>query len=143
MLRIGSMNMQLHGVEGADIRYRDSLASAHGDDADKFSLILANPPFAGSLDFETTRADLLTIVNTKKTELLFMVLFLKQLMPGGLPSSCRTGCCSAHPPRTRLSAGCWWMTTSWTLPSSCRPACSSLMPVSRLNRPGFAGDRLV
>jgi type I restriction enzyme M protein len=83
MLRIGSMNMQLHGVEGADIRYRDSLSSSHGDDADKYSLILANPPFAGSLDYETTANDLLAIVKTKKTELLFMALFLKLLKPGG------------------------------------------------------------
>lgn len=83
MLRIGSMNMQLHGVEAPDIRYRDSLASGHADDADKYSLILANPPFAGSLDYESTAADLLSIVKTKKTELLFMALFLKLLKPGG------------------------------------------------------------
>lgn len=101
MLRIGSMNMQLHGVEGADIRYRDSLASAHGDDADKYSLILANPPFAGSLDFETTSADLLKIVKTKKTELLFMALFLKLLKPGGraaviVPDGVLFGSSTAH-----------------------------------------------
>ncbi len=83
MLRIGSMNMQLHGVEAADIRYRDSLAQEHGDDAGAYSLILANPPFSGSLDYETTAADLLSIVKTKKTELLFMALFLKLLKPGG------------------------------------------------------------
>ncbi|SFI64657.1 type I restriction enzyme M protein [Phyllobacterium sp. CL33Tsu] len=101
MLRIGSMNMQLHGVEGADIRYRDSLSSSHGDDADKYSLILANPPFAGSLDFETTANDLLAIVKTKKTELLFMALFLKLLKPGGraaviVPDGVLFGSSTAH-----------------------------------------------
>lgn len=101
MLRIGSMNMQLHGVEGADIRYRDSLATGHADDEDKYSLILANPPFAGSLDYETTAADLLSIVKTKKTELLFMALFLRLLKPGGraaviVPDGVLFGSSTAH-----------------------------------------------
>ncbi|MBY3118857.1 type I restriction-modification system subunit M [Rhizobium laguerreae] len=101
MLRIGSMNMQLHGVEGADVRYRDSLSSSHGDDADKYSLVLANPPFAGSLDYETTANDLLAIVKTKKTELLFMALFLKLLKPGGraaviVPDGVLFGSSTAH-----------------------------------------------
>jgi type I restriction enzyme M protein len=101
MLRIGSMNMQLHGVEDADIRYRDSLSSSHGDDADKYSLILANPPFAGSLDYETTANDLLAIVKTKKTELLFMALFMKLLKPGGraaviVPDGVLFGSSTAH-----------------------------------------------
>src|SRR5690606_25901956 len=76
MLRIGSMNMLLHGVENPDIRYRDSLAqsTAGGDDADRFTLVLANPPFAGSLDYESTAKDLLQVVKTKKTELLFLAL---------------------------------------------------------------------
>lgn len=101
MLRIGSMNMQLHGVEGADIRYRDSLSSSHSDDEDKYSLILANPPFAGSLDYETTASDLLAIVKTKKTELLFMALFLKLMKPGGraaviVPDGVLFGSSTAH-----------------------------------------------
>ena len=83
MLRIGSMNMTLHGVEDPDIRYKDSLAQEHAGDADRYSLVLANPPFAGSLDYETTAKDLLAVVKTKKTELLFMALFLKLLKPGG------------------------------------------------------------
>lgn len=61
MLRIGSMNMLLHGVENPDIRYRDSLAqtdrTAAGEDAERYSLVLANPPFAGSLDYESTAKD--------------------------------------------------------------------------------------
>ena len=83
MLRIGSMNMLLHGVENPDIRYKDSLAEADDDHAEKYSLILANPPFAGSLDYESTAKDLQQIVKTKKTELLFLALFLRLLQTGG------------------------------------------------------------
>jgi type I restriction enzyme M protein len=77
------MNMLLHGVENPDIRYQDSLAEDHAGDEEKYSLILANPPFAGSLDYENTAKDLLAIVKTKKTELLFLALFLRLLKPGG------------------------------------------------------------
>jgi type I restriction enzyme M protein len=83
MLRIGSMNMLLHGVESPDIRYRDSLAQDHAGEEEKYTLVLANPPFAGSLDYENTAKDLLQIVKTKKTELLFLALFLRLLKPGG------------------------------------------------------------
>lgn len=83
MLRIGSMNMLLHGVENPDIRYRDSLASADEDDTEKYSLILANPPFSGSLDYESTAKELLCVVKTKKTELLFLALFARILKQGG------------------------------------------------------------
>ena len=67
----------------------------------RYSLILANPPFAGSLDYETTAADLLAIVKTKKTELLFMALFLKLLKPGGraaviVPDGVLFGSSKAH-----------------------------------------------
>jgi type I restriction enzyme M protein len=83
MLRIGSMNMLLHGVENPDIRYKDSLAQEHSGDEEAYTLVLANPPFAGSLDYENTAKDLLEIVKTKKTELLFLALFLRLLKPGG------------------------------------------------------------
>ena len=101
MLRIGSMNMALHGVEGPDIRYRDSLAQDHADDAEAYTLILANPPFAGSLDFEATAKDLQAIVKTRKTELLFMALFLRLLKPGGraavvVPDGVLFGSSKAH-----------------------------------------------
>ena len=101
MLRIGSMNMLLHGVENPDIRYKDSLAQADEDDSEKYSLILANPPFAGSLDFESTAKDLLQIVKTKKTELLFMALFLRLLQTGGraaviVPDGVLFGSSKAH-----------------------------------------------
>jgi type I restriction enzyme M protein len=83
MLRIGSMNMLLHGIESPDIRYRDSLSEGAAGDADTYTLVLANPPFAGSLDYESTAKDLLQTVKTKKTELLFLALFLRLLKPGG------------------------------------------------------------
>ncbi|MBM6401438.1 type I restriction-modification system subunit M [Phycicoccus sonneratiae] len=83
MLRIGSMNMLLHGIESPDIRYRDSLSEGASEDSDKYSLILANPPFAGSLDFESTSKDLQRVVTTKATELLFLALCIKLLRPGG------------------------------------------------------------
>ncbi len=101
MLRIGSMNMALHGVDNPDIRYQDSLAQDHAGDEGKYSLILANPPFAGSLDYENTAKDLLSIVKTKKTELLFLALFLRLLKPGGraaviVPDGVLFGSSKAH-----------------------------------------------
>ena len=83
MLRIGSMNMLMHGVEAPDIRYRDSLSEGASEDTGKYTLILANPPFAGSLDQEAVAKDLQRVVKTKKTELLFLALFLRLLEPGG------------------------------------------------------------
>ena len=114
MLRIGSMNMTLHGVEGANVSYRDSLAEDHAEDAGRYSLVLANPPFAGALDYEATAKDLQRIVKTKKTELLFLALFLRLLArpAGALPSSCRTACCSARRRRTRNCAASWSRRTS-------------------------------
>lgn len=101
MLRIGSMNMMLHGVENPDIRYKDSLAQTDSDDAERYSLILANPPFAGSLDYESTAKDLLQVTKTKKTELLFLVLFLRLLQTGGraaviVPDGVLFGSSKAH-----------------------------------------------
>ncbi|MEY4908831.1 MAG: hypothetical protein RL260_2549 [Pseudomonadota bacterium] len=101
MLRIGSMNMALHGVDNPDIRYKDSLAQDHAGDEEAYSLILANPPFAGSLDYENTAQDLLDIVKTKKTELLFLALFLRLLKPGGraaviVPDGVLFGSSKAH-----------------------------------------------
>ncbi len=101
MLRIGAMNMTLHGVEDPDVSYRDSLAEDHADDAGRYSLILANPPFAGSLDYDTTAKDLLKLVKTKKTELLFVALFLRLLRVGGraavvVPDGVLFGSSKAH-----------------------------------------------
>ncbi|MFC7405719.1 type I restriction-modification system subunit M [Georgenia alba] len=101
MLRIGSMNMLLHGVEQPDIRYRDSLSEGASAEAGLFSLVLANPPFAGSLDYESTSKDLQRMVKTKKTELLFLALFLRLLKSGGraaviVPDGVLFGSSKAH-----------------------------------------------
>jgi type I restriction enzyme M protein len=101
MLRIGSMNMLLHGVENPDIVHRDSLAQDHAGEEEKYTLVLANPPFAGSLDYENCANDLLQIVKTKKTELLFLALFLRLLKPGGraaviVPDGVLFGSSNAH-----------------------------------------------
>jgi type I restriction enzyme M protein len=101
MLRIGSMNMMLHDVEEPDIRYRDSLSQAVEDEEERYSLILANPPFAGSLDYESSSKKLQTMVKTKKTELLFMALFLRLLKLGGqaaviVPDGVLFGSSKAH-----------------------------------------------
>lgn len=101
MLRIGSMNMLLHGVENPDVRYKDSLAQEHSEDEEAYTLILANPPFAGNLDYENTTKDLQAIVKTKKTELLFLALFLRLLKTGGraaviVPDGVLFGSSKAH-----------------------------------------------
>ena len=100
MLRIGAMNMMTHGVKSPFIEYRDSLSDQNGD-RDKYTLILANPPFKGSLDYDTVSADLLKVCKTKKTELLFLALFLRMLIVGGrcaciVPDGVLFGSSNAH-----------------------------------------------
>lgn len=82
MLRIGAMNMMTHGVQNPHIDYKDSL-SDQNIDTGKYTKILANPPFKGSLDYDTVSTDLLKVTKTKKTELLFITLFLRMLKNGG------------------------------------------------------------
>src|SRR6478752_7654474 len=101
MLRIGSMNMLLHGVENPDVVYRDSLSQDHAGEDEKYTLVMANPPFAGSLDYESVAKDLQQVVKTKKTELLFLALFLRLLKPGGraaviVPDGVLFGSSNAH-----------------------------------------------
>lgn len=100
MLRIGAMNMLLHGVENPNISYRDSL-SEQNTDVEKYTLVLANPPFKGSLDADAVSVDLLKVANTKKTELLFLALFLRILKKGGraaviVPDGVLFGSSKAH-----------------------------------------------
>ena len=100
MLRIGAMNMMTHGVDNPGIEYRDSL-SDQNPDKDKYTLILANPPFKGSLDADIVSADLLRVCKTKKTELLFITLFLRMLKVGGrcaciVPDGVLFGSSKAH-----------------------------------------------
>lgn len=100
MLRIGAMNMMLHGVDAPNIEYRDSL-SEDNKEVEKYTLVLANPPFKGSLDYESVSNDLLKVAKTKKTELLFLSLFLRVLKPGGraaviVPDGVLFGSSNAH-----------------------------------------------
>ena len=100
MLRIGAMNMMTHGIDNPDIQYRDSLSDQNLD-KEKYSLVLANPPFKGSLDAESVSGDLLKVCNTKKTELLFLTLFLRVLKIGGrcaciVPDGVLFGSSTAH-----------------------------------------------
>ncbi|WP_281714461.1 HsdM family class I SAM-dependent methyltransferase [Allobaculum stercoricanis] len=100
MLRIGAMNMMTHGVESPIIEYRDSLSDQNGD-TDKYSLILANPPFKGTLDADSVSSNLLKVAKTKKTELLFLALFIRMLKIGGrcaciVPDGVLFGSSKAH-----------------------------------------------
>lgn len=100
MLRIGAMNMLMHGIENPFIEYRDSL-SEQNTDRNKYSLILANPPFKGSLDYDIVSPDILKKCKTKKTELLFVELFVQMLKTGGrcaciVPDGVLFGSSTAH-----------------------------------------------
>ncbi len=100
MLRIGAMNMMLHGVDNPNIKYQDSLSDENLI-KDQYDLILANPPFKGSLDYEAVSKDLLAITKTKKTELLFLPLFIRMLKVGGrcasiVPDGVLFGSSNAH-----------------------------------------------
>ena len=100
MLRIGAMNMMLHGIDNPNISYRDSLSELNTD-TNKYTLVMTNPPFKGSLDYEAVSADLLKVTKTKKTELLFLALFLRILKKGGrcasiVPDGVLFGSSKAH-----------------------------------------------
>lgn len=100
MLRIGAMNLMLHDINNPDVAFRDSL-STDNTDSDRYTLILANPPFAGNLDYEAVAKSLLATAKTKKTELLFLSLFLRTLAVGGrcasiVPDGVLTGTSNAH-----------------------------------------------
>ena len=82
MLRIGAMNLMLHGADDPNIAYQDSV-SGDNTDTDKYTLCLANPPFAGSVDKEIISKSLSAVAPTTKTELLFVALFIRMLQTGG------------------------------------------------------------
>ena len=101
MLRIGAMNLQLHGIEHPNLIGKDSLSESNADIRDQLSLILANPPFKGSLDYDSVEASLLKMVKTKKTELLFLALMLRMMKTGGraaviIPDGVLFGSSNAH-----------------------------------------------
>jgi len=100
MLRIGAMNMMTHGIGNPRIVYRDSLSDQNGDSG-VYTKILANPPFKGSLDYDIVSTNLIKLVKTKKTELLFLALFLRMLKNGGrcasiVPDGVLFGSSTAH-----------------------------------------------
>lgn len=106
MARIGSMNLLLHGIENPTMERADSLGETHPQDK-QYSLVLANPPFAGSLDYEATSKELLQIVKTKKTELLFVAHIVRLLKNGGraaviVPDGVLFGSSNAHRKLRRL-----------------------------------------
>jgi type I restriction enzyme M protein len=101
MLRIGAMNLQLHGIENPHLIGKDALSESNGDIRNQFSLIFANPPFKGSLDYDGVESSILKVVNTKKTELLFLGLMLRMLTTGGrcgviVPDGVLFGSSNAH-----------------------------------------------
>ena len=100
MLRIGAMNLMLHGIEDPNVTQLDSLSNANVEE-EAYTLCLANPPFKGSLDYEEVNPDLLTKVKTKKTELLFLALMIRLLKIGGrcaviVPDGVLFGSSKAH-----------------------------------------------
>ena len=101
MLRIGAMNLQLHGIENPNLIGKDALSESNGDIRGAYSLILANPPFKGSLDYDSVENSILKTVKTKKTELLFLGLILRMLKIGGraaviIPDGVLFGSSNAH-----------------------------------------------
>ena len=100
MLRIGCMNMMLHDVDEPNLYYRNSL-SDENNDTNRYTLCLANPPFAGSLDQDDIAHSLRAAVKTKKTELLFLALMMRMLQAGGrcasiVPDTVLTGDAQAY-----------------------------------------------
>jgi type I restriction enzyme M protein len=101
MLRIGAMNLQLHGIENPNLFGRDSLSEANAGIRSEYTLVLANPPFKGSLDYESVESSLLQVCKTRKTELLFLALMLRMLKIGGraaviVPDGVLFGSSGAH-----------------------------------------------
>lgn len=100
MLRIGAMNLMLHDVTAPEVAWRDSLSEQNEDQA-CYSLVMANPPFAGSLDKGNVNKKLLAYANTSKTELLFLAQFVRSLELGGrcasiVPDGVLFGTSKAH-----------------------------------------------
>jgi type I restriction enzyme M protein len=101
MIRIGAMNLQLHGITNPELILKDSLSESNSGLRECFSLMLANPPFTGSLDYDSVESSILKTVKTKKTELLFLGLMLRMLKIGGraaviVPQGVQFGSSNAH-----------------------------------------------
>ncbi|MEU6788817.1 N-6 DNA methylase [Nonomuraea angiospora] len=101
MLRLSSMRLALQGFEGADLQYRDNLLEGAGAEGERYSVILANPPFAGSVDYEAVAPELLKLIRTKKSEILHIAVILRLLQQGGravviVPAGLLFGSTAAH-----------------------------------------------
>ena len=101
MARIGAMNLQLHGIENPNLLKNDALSESAGHLTNKYTLILANPPFKGSLDHDAVEKSILQTVKSTKSELLFLGLMLRMLKPGGrcaviVPDGVLFGSSKAH-----------------------------------------------
>ena len=101
MNRIATMNSYMHGFNEPNIAYRDSLSELPAHEHEHYDIVLANPPFAGSLDAERVDPAIRKIANTKKTELLFLARFLTLLKVGGraaviVPEGVLFGSTKAH-----------------------------------------------
>ena len=101
MARIGAMNLQLHGIENPNLLKNDALSESAGHLTNKYTLILANPPFKGSLDHDAVEKSILQTVKSRKSELLFLGLILRMLKPGGrcaviVPDGVLFGSSKAH-----------------------------------------------
>lgn len=100
MLRISAMNLMLHAITNPDVDYRDSV-SKQNEISSRFDVILANPPFTGTVDTESINDNLKAVCSTKKTELLFLALFIRMLKKGGrcaciVPDGVLFGTSKAH-----------------------------------------------
>jgi len=101
MIRIGAMNLQLHGIENPKLMKKNALGESLAEIRDQYSLILANPPFKGALDYDAVENSVLKTVKSKKTELLFLGLILRMLKTGGrcaviVPDGVLFGSSNAH-----------------------------------------------
>ena len=100
MLRISTMNLMLHSITNPTVEYQDGVSKANQIEG-QYDVILANPPFTGTVNESTINPNLLDVCNTKKTELLFVALFIRMLKKGGrcaciVPDGVLFGSSNAH-----------------------------------------------
>jgi type I restriction enzyme M protein len=149
MLRIAAMNMMLHGIEQARIAFRDSLSEENAGERELYSVVLANPPFAGSLDYEQCAKNLQQVVKTKKTELLFLALFLRLLKVGGraaviVPDGVLFGSSKAHKALRRILVEEHNLQAVIKLPSGVfRPYAGVSTAILAFNKTGMGGTKNV
>lgn len=121
MLRISTMNLMLHSIDKPEVDYMDS-ASKQNNISSKYSVCLANPPFKGTIDAESINDNLKAVTNTKKTELLFLALFLRMLQKGGrcaciVPDGVLFGSSKAHKSIRKELVEAHWLRAVISMPS--------------------------